>query len=115
LDDSFRMAAARSWGAVRLLTQREAQGELEPPSSARPPGADDGSRQPPNPLRRAAIDEELFSAYAFGVPQLMELAGLSVAQAVAKVGRSTRKAYSTRHAPHAVSLDRDDRARRAAT
>lgn len=37
----------------------------------------------------AALDQELFNEYKFSVDQLMELAGLSVATAVARVFPST--------------------------
>lgn len=36
-----------------------------------------------------AVDEELFNEYQFSVDQLMELAGLSCATAIAKVGGPT--------------------------
>lgn len=36
-----------------------------------------------------AVDEELFKEYQFSVDQLMELAGLSCATAIAKVGGAT--------------------------
>lgn len=37
-----------------------------------------------------AVDEELFNEYQFSVDQLMELAGLSCATAIAKVGGTAR-------------------------
>lgn len=45
-------------------------------------------RCPPRPRQEEAqaIDQELFTEYKFSVDQLMELAGLSCATAIAKVG-----------------------------
>lgn len=37
------------------------------------------------------MDEELFNEYQFSVDQLMELAGLSCATAIAKVGGAVQK------------------------
>lgn len=47
-----------------------------------------GSHVPPPPRQEEAqaIDQELFTDYKFSVDQLMELAGLSCATAIAKVG-----------------------------
>lgn len=38
-----------------------------------------------NQSEAAALDQDLFTEYKFSVDQLMELAGLSVASAIAKV------------------------------
>lgn len=47
-----------------------------------------GLTSPPLPRQEEAqaIDQELFTDYKFSVDQLMELAGLSCATAIAKVG-----------------------------
>lgn len=41
-----------------------------------------------------AIDQELFEEYKFSVDQLMELAGLSCATAIAKVGGACQRGRS---------------------
>lgn len=45
-----------------------------------------GARCSPRQEEAQAIDQELFTEYKFSVDQLMELAGLSCATAIAKVG-----------------------------
>lgn len=76
----------------------EHAGEVPEVRPRSPPGAGRGGPRPPAPRRRTqagtslsqeearAVDEELFNEYQFSVDQLMELAGLSCATAIAKVG-----------------------------
>ncbi|NXD17787.1 NNRE epimerase, partial [Nothocercus nigrocapillus] len=52
--------------------------------SPRRPGRPHGARAVPRQAEAQAIDQELFNDYKFSVDQLMELAGLSCATAIAK-------------------------------
>lgn len=47
-----------------------------------------------------AVDEELFNEYQFSVDQLMELAGLSCATAIAKVSGATRDLWEEQGGSH---------------
>lgn len=50
-----------------------------------------------------AVDQELFNEYQFSVDQLMELAGLSCATAIAKVSGTTRSVWEERGRRHCSS------------
>lgn len=90
--------ACLGYAAPGLGDHGERRGEVP---EVRPPSPTGAGRDRPRPQRPGgglrpglspsqeearAVDEELFNEYQFSVDQLMELAGLSCATAIAKVG-----------------------------
>lgn len=63
-----------------------------------------GARCSPRQEEAQAIDQELFTEYKFSVDQLMELAGLSCATAIAKVGAEAASGHPWVPTQPAVTL-----------